>query len=143
MYPMYSQLSLNTPSLGLRISRIGFRDPGISFARAQEPTNLQPTRMVAREVTPEITLKTIKFQTSLQERKNHENEFKGDPKSCKFDPGIITNPTSAENVFCNTSYAKCLFFDSQKSRFRPQRNQKRKHGNKHGNNSGPKNTQSF
>ena len=44
MHPIYSQLSLKTPSLGLRIPRIGSRDPGIVVTKALEATNLPPTQ---------------------------------------------------------------------------------------------------
>ena len=46
-------------------------------------------------------------------------------------PGIIRLPTSAKVDFCNTSFAKRLFFQSQTSRFRPKNHQKNKTGDKH------------
>ena len=48
-----------------------------------------------------------------------------------MDPRIMRNPISAKADFCNSSFAKCLFFQSQTSRFKPKNQQKKKPGNKH------------
>ena len=41
----------------------------------------------------------------------------GHAKSRKMSPGIMRDQTSAEVVFCNTSNAECLVFQSRASRF--------------------------
>ncbi len=48
MNPMYSQVSLKTPSLGLRIPKVGFKDPGIVGTRAQGSSNLPSYKLGLR-----------------------------------------------------------------------------------------------
>ena len=43
----------------------------------------------------------------------------------------MRNLIAAKVIFCNISLAKCLFFQSQTSRFGPKNHQKKKPGNKH------------
>ena len=132
MYPMYPLLSLKIPSFGLKISRISFRDPGLIVTRAREATNLaQPGGCSGSGVTPEPPWKVIKFHASLQGNKSHENWSQGHQKSWKNDPGIMINPISAKAVYCNTSLAKCLVFQSQTPRFRPKHDQKKQPGNRY------------
>ena len=49
----------------------------------------------------------------------------------KMTTRIMRNPISAKADFCNTSDAKCLFFQSQTPRFGPTNHQKKKPGDKH------------
>ena len=98
----------------------GFRDPGIVLLSAREaPIYHQPGVWSGSGVTPESPWKVINFQASLQGNKSHENLSQGHPKSWKIDPGIIRNPISAKDDFCNTSLAKCLFLQSQTPKFKP------------------------
>ena len=91
---MYSLLSLKTPTLGLRISRIGFRDPGIVVTKVREPHNYhQQGEYFGSGVTPETPRKAIKFQASLQNKKN--NEILSKCPKIKLDPGIMRDPISA------------------------------------------------
>ena len=60
---------------------------------------------------PRILWKFINFRASLQGNKSHENWTQAYPKSWKIDPGIIRSPIFTEVDFCNTSHAKCMFFN--------------------------------
>ena len=65
--------------------------------------------------------------------KSHQiwSQSPGQQKSWKLVPRTMRNPISAKVGFCNTSFAKYLFFQSQPSRFRPKNQQKKKPGDKH------------
>ena len=128
MYPMYPLLNLKTPSFGVRISRVSFRDPGLVLLRAREaPIYHQPGGYFGSGVPP----KFIKFQASPQGNKSYENWSQGNQKSWEIDPGIMGNPICAKVDFCNTSLAKCLVFRARTPRFRPKYHQKRQPGNRY------------
>ena len=63
MCPMSSLLNLKTLNLGLRISRIGLRDPGIVVSRAREQADYhQPSGCFGSGVTPKSPWKSLNFQ---------------------------------------------------------------------------------
>ena len=73
---------------------------------------------------PRILWKSINFRASLQGNKSHGNWSQGYPKSWKIDPGIIRNPIFTEVDFCNTSNAKCMFFNPRHRNLDPTTNRK-------------------
>ena len=100
MHPMYSQLSLKIPRLGLRTCRIGFRGPGIVVTGAPEASNVASPRMVAGSgVTPESPPTVIKFQANLQGSASHENLPQSHPESWKMDPKIMSITNSGKVGF--------------------------------------------
>ena len=73
MYPMCPLLNLKIPNLGLRISGIVFRDPGLFANSAWGPKHLPPTQLGLRiQDEPRITLKIIQFQANVQGKKIHD-----------------------------------------------------------------------
>ena len=82
----------------------------VSQKHANRP---QPGGGSGSGVTPKSPWKFINFRASLQGNKSYSNWSQGHPKSWKIDPGIKRNPISAKVDFCNTSHAKCMFFQSQ------------------------------
>ena len=132
MYPLYSLLNLKTPNLGLRISRIGFKDPGTVVTRARGWTNYcrqerskdlgWPQNHPEKSSYVKPGSRATKVMTiGLKAIQNHE----------KSAPGIKRIPASAKVDLCNTSYAKSWVSHSQTSRFRRKNQQKKKPGNKH------------
>ena len=107
------------------------RSPGLFTVPKKGTHRPQPTRGSGSGMTPESPWKFINFRAGLQGNKSHENWSQGYPKSWKIDPGIIRNPISTEVDFCNTSYAKCMFFQSQTPKFRPKNQQKKQPGNRY------------
>ena len=79
--------------------------------------------------------KPYNFKTAPSEsprQQKNENWSQGHPKSSKLDPGMIPNPISAKDDFCNTSLAKCLFLQFQTPKFRPRNHQKKQPVNRSG-----------
>ena len=98
---------------------------------------LEQTRYPHRCTLPELRgpsgqpWKSISFQASLRDNKNHENWSQGHPKSWKNDPGITRNTISAKVDFCNTFDAQCLFLQARTPKFRPKNQQKKQPGNRY------------
>ena len=118
---------------GLRSS--GKRVWGSSLGlQSRRPCVQTPLRYHPREKSQdlgyrELTWKVLKFQGNCQESTSNANWSQGHPKSWKIAPGILRKKTKfCENWFCNTYHAKCLVFQSQTSRFRPQNHHTKKPG---------------
>ena len=128
---MHSLLSLKIPSLGLKISRLGFLDPGIVVTKAREPT-IYPQPGGAQDLgRVKITLNNYRTSSKSQGQQKSWKAVPRPPKIIGNGPWNHENSNICEKGCLQYISYQIIGFPTPDIQIQTQKSSEKKPGNKH------------